>query len=148
MLGLFVLLAFSIVFPLAIFRRRSHHHCYFYFNHDGGGNRMEPLLRLYTLSFSWARYILWAGSLYVWRQCVRFGIFQGGFLPLLLLPLIGLVTGLCSIPLGWIALQTRHYTFIVITIAIFSLMSLLPNLLSGYHHAATTSLFSYSAMGR
>jgi branched-chain amino acid transport system permease protein len=56
---------------------------------------------------------------------------QGGFLPLLLLPLIGLVAGLCSIPLGWIALQTRRTTFMVITIAIFSLMSLFPNLLSG-----------------
>src|SRR5215469_845740 len=40
----------------------------------------------------------------------------GGFLPLLLLPCVGLVTGICSFPLGWVALKTNHYTFMAITI--------------------------------
>ena len=44
---------------------------------------------------------------------------SGGFGPFLLLPLAGLVAGVFSIPLGWIALRTRRFTFIVITIAIF-----------------------------
>jgi branched-chain amino acid transport system permease protein len=44
---------------------------------------------------------------------------SGGFGPFLLLPLAGLVAGIFSIPLGWIALRTRRFTFIVITIAIF-----------------------------
>jgi branched-chain amino acid transport system permease protein len=43
----------------------------------------------------------------------------GGFGPLLLMPLAGLVAGAFSVPLGWIALRTRRFTFIVITIAIF-----------------------------
>jgi ABC-type branched-subunit amino acid transport system permease subunit len=55
---------------------------------------------------------------------------QGGVIPLLLLPVIGLATGLCSLPLGWVALKTRRATFMVITIAIFALASLLPNLLN------------------
>jgi len=46
-----------------------------------------------------------------------------------LLPLAGLVAGIFSIPLGWIALRTRRFTFIVITIAIlFIFQSLAYNL--------------------
>jgi len=55
----------------------------------------------------------------------------GGIIPFLLLPVVGLLTGLCSLPLGWIALKTKRYTFLVITIAIFSITSQLPNLLTG-----------------
>ncbi len=43
----------------------------------------------------------------------------GGYGPFLLLPLAGLVAGAFSVPLGWIALRTRRFTFMVITIAIF-----------------------------
>ncbi len=42
-----------------------------------------------------------------------------------LLPLAGLVAGIFAIPLGWIALHTRRYTFMVITIAIFFIFQLL-----------------------
>jgi len=42
-----------------------------------------------------------------------------GYGPFLLLPLAGLVAGAFSVPLGWIALRTRRFTFMVITIAIF-----------------------------
>ncbi len=46
-----------------------------------------------------------------------------------LLSLAGLVAGIFSIPLGWIALRTRRFTFIVITIAIlFIFQSLAYNL--------------------
>jgi branched-chain amino acid transport system permease protein len=55
----------------------------------------------------------------------------GDFPPLLLLPVVGLVTGICAFPLGWVALKTNHYTFIAITIAIFTIVSQVPNLLSG-----------------
>lgn len=50
---------------------------------------------------------------------------QGGFMPFLLLPLVGLTTGVFAIPLGWIALRTRHFTFVVITIAILFIFQLL-----------------------
>jgi branched-chain amino acid transport system permease protein len=49
----------------------------------------------------------------------------GGYEPFLLLPLAGLVAGAFSVPLGWIALHTRRYTFMVITIAIFFIFQLL-----------------------
>ena len=47
----------------------------------------------------------------------------GGFSPLLLLPVVGLLTGICAFPLGWIALRTRHYTFMVMTFASFVMMA-------------------------
>ncbi len=59
------------------------------------------------------------------------GNIPGGFIPLLLLPVVGLLTGICALPLGWVALRTRHYTFMVMTIAIFVMAAQLPNLLSG-----------------
>jgi branched-chain amino acid transport system permease protein len=49
----------------------------------------------------------------------------GGSLPLLLLPLVGLIAGACAIPLGWLALRTRQHTFMVITIAMFFLFQIL-----------------------
>ena len=59
------------------------------------------------------------------------GNIPGGFIPLLLLPVVGLLTGICALPLGWVALRTKHYTFMVMTIAIFVMAAQLPNLLSG-----------------
>ncbi len=50
---------------------------------------------------------------------------QGGYGPFLLLPLAGLVAGAFSVPLGWIALRTQRFTFMVITIAIFFIFQLL-----------------------
>jgi branched-chain amino acid transport system permease protein len=49
----------------------------------------------------------------------------GGFIPFLLLPIVGLVTILFALPLGWISLRTRKHTFVVITIAIFFIMQLM-----------------------
>jgi branched-chain amino acid transport system permease protein len=49
----------------------------------------------------------------------------------LLLLLAGLVAGAFAIPLGWIALRARRYTFIVITIAIFFIFQLLAYNLQG-----------------
>ncbi len=49
----------------------------------------------------------------------------GGYSPFLLLPLAGLVAGIFSTPLGWIALRTRRYAFMVITVAIFFIFQLL-----------------------
>jgi branched-chain amino acid transport system permease protein len=48
-----------------------------------------------------------------------------GVSPFLLLPVCGIVAALFAIPLGWIALHTRRYAFVVITIAIFFIMQLL-----------------------
>lgn len=55
----------------------------------------------------------------------------GGVIPFVLLPVVGVLTGICSLLLGWIALKTKRFTFLVITIAIFSLAAQLPNFLTG-----------------
>jgi branched-chain amino acid transport system permease protein len=68
-------------------------------------------------------------------MCQRWNI-PGGFPPFFLLPVVGLVTGICSLPLGWIALKTRRYVFMVLSIAIFALCAQIPNLLS----SATTGM--------
>jgi branched-chain amino acid transport system permease protein len=49
----------------------------------------------------------------------------GGVGPFLLLPFCGIIAALFAIPLGWIALRTKRYAFVVITIAIFFIMQLL-----------------------
>ena len=54
---------------------------------------------------------------------------QGGWPPFLLLPMVGLLTGICAVPIGWVALKTKRYRFLVLTIAIFALCSQIPNLL-------------------
>lgn len=70
------------------------------------------------------------GAYFLLLLC-QVGNVPGGFIPLLLLPVVGLLTGICALPLGWVALRTKHYTFMVITIAIFVMAAQLPNLLSG-----------------
>lgn len=54
-----------------------------------------------------------------------------GYTPFALLPLVGLVVGVISVPLGWIALRTRRHTFVVITIAIFFITQLMAYNLTG-----------------
>jgi branched-chain amino acid transport system permease protein len=49
----------------------------------------------------------------------------------LLLPFAGLVAGACAIPLGWIALRARRYSFMVITIAIYFIFKQLAYNLQG-----------------
>ncbi len=55
----------------------------------------------------------------------------GGIIPFFLLPVVGLLTGISALLFGWIALKTRRFTFLVITIAIFYLAAQLPNFLTG-----------------
>jgi branched-chain amino acid transport system permease protein len=49
----------------------------------------------------------------------------GDYIPFLLIPLAGLLAGLCAVPLGWIALRTRQYSFVIMTIAFLFIMQLL-----------------------
>ncbi len=56
---------------------------------------------------------------------------QGGYVPFLLLPLVGLIASVFAIPLGWIALRTRRHIFVVITIAMFYIFQLLAYNLPG-----------------
>jgi branched-chain amino acid transport system permease protein len=56
--------------------------------------------------------------------CRTFNV-SGGVGPFLLLPFCGIIAALFAVPLGWIALRTKRYAFVVITIAIFFIMQLL-----------------------
>jgi branched-chain amino acid transport system permease protein len=51
--------------------------------------------------------------------------------PFLLVPLAGLVAGVVALPLGWLVLRARRYTFMVITIALFFIFQLLAYNLPG-----------------
>lgn len=44
---------------------------------------------------------------------------EGGIIPFLMLPLVGLMGLLFAVPLGWLALKTRQHTFMILTLAIF-----------------------------
>jgi branched-chain amino acid transport system permease protein len=54
-----------------------------------------------------------------------------GYSTFLLVPVAGLVAGVVALPLGWIALRTRRYTFMMITIALFFIFQLLAYNLGG-----------------
>lgn len=49
----------------------------------------------------------------------------GGFNLFLLVPVAGLIAGLCAIPLGWISLRTRGHAFVVITLITVFIFQLL-----------------------
>lgn len=53
-----------------------------------------------------------------------------GWPPFLLLPLVGLLTGLCALPIGWVIRKANNRLFLVFTIAIFVLCSQLPDFLT------------------
>lgn len=126
--GLFILLAFSIVFPLlfpdpvvttiAIFTL-------IIMAASTGWN----LFSGYTRYLSLGHATFYGLGAYILAALCQGWQVPGGAIPLFLLPVVGLITGLFSLPLGWIALKTRRSTFMVITIAIFALASILPKLL-------------------
>ncbi|MFL5624957.1 MAG: branched-chain amino acid ABC transporter permease [Ktedonobacteraceae bacterium] len=61
----------------------------------------------------------------------------GGYQPFLLVPVAGLVAALFAVPLGWIALRVRRHTFVVITIAMFFILQLLAYNLPGLTNGST-----------
>jgi branched-chain amino acid transport system permease protein len=56
---------------------------------------------------------------------------EGGYAPFLLVPVAGLIAGVFSIPLGWVALRVRRHTFVIVTLAIFNVLQLLAFNLDG-----------------
>jgi branched-chain amino acid transport system permease protein len=68
--------------------------------------------------------------------CQRYNI-PGGWEPIYLIPLCGLIAGVFAIPLGAIALRTRRHTFIVVTIATFFIVQLMAFNLRGLTNGST-----------
>jgi branched-chain amino acid transport system permease protein len=54
-----------------------------------------------------------------------------GYGPFLVVPVVGLLTAACAIPLGWIALRTRAAAFVIVTIAFMFLLQILATNLRG-----------------
>ncbi len=65
----------------------------------------------------------------------------GGYIPFLLLPVAGLVTGIFAIPMGWVALRTRRVTFVVVTIAMMFVLQALAFNLSGFTSGSSGVIF-------
>ena len=64
-----------------------------------------------------------------------------GFIPFMLLPVAGLVAGICAIPMGWVALRTRRVTFVVVTIAMMFVLQALAFNLSGFTSGSSGIIF-------
>lgn len=62
--------------------------------------------------------------------CQRWRI-QTDFGPFVLLPIVGFLTAVCALPLGWVALRTRRHTFTIMTIAMFFILQYLSYNLRG-----------------
>ena len=123
-LGLLVLLALAIAFPLVF------------------SNPAVTNIAVFTLMFAaaatgWNIFSGYTGYIAL-GHAAYFGIgayalalicqdwnIPGGYLPFWFVPVAGLIAAIFAIPLGWIALRVRRHTFVVITIAIFFIFQLL-----------------------
>jgi branched-chain amino acid transport system permease protein len=122
--GLLVLLAFAIVFPLLFPNGEITAIAFFTLLFAAMGTGWN-ILTGYTgyISLGHAAYFgLGAYALAIicqhWNVPAGYGIF-------LLVPVAGLVAAVIAIPAGWVALRVRRHTFIVITIAMFFIAQLL-----------------------
>ncbi len=131
--GLLALLAFSVVFPLLFSDAVTITIAIFTLIIMAAAVGWN-LFSGYTRYLSLGHATFYGIGAYILASICQIWHIEGGILPLLLLPVIGLITGLCSLPLGWIALQTRRFTFMVITIALFSLASLLPTFIPQFNN--------------
>lgn len=68
----------------------------------------------------------------------------GGYVPFLLLPVVGLITAICAIPLGWVALRTRLVTFVVVTIAMMFVLQALAFNFSDFTGGSSGTTFPIS----
>jgi len=64
------------------------------------------------------------------------GIGSRGFLPLLVLPAIGIAVALTSVPVAWVALRTRHMTFAIVTLTLLFVVQQLAFNLRGLTHGS------------
>lgn len=124
--GIPALLVFSVVFPLVFSDAVATTIAIFTLIIMAAATGWN-LFSGYTRYLSLGHATFYGLGAYIFGEVCQIGHIQGGVLPLLLLPIVGLMTGLCALPLGWIALRTRRFIFMVITLTIFALVSLLPS---------------------
>jgi len=75
--------------------------------------------------------------------CNRWQI-ASGYLPFLLLPVVGLIAATFAIPMGWVALRTRRVTFVVVTIAMMFVLQALAFNLSDFTGGSSGLTFPIS----
>ena len=85
----------------------------------------------YTGYISIGHAVYFGVGAYTMALACQYWNIPGGYLPFLLLPLVGLVAGTFAIPLGFIALRVRKYAFAVTTIALMFIFQLLAYNLRG-----------------
>jgi branched-chain amino acid transport system permease protein len=86
----------------------------------------------YTGYISLGHSVFYGLGAYTIGLACRYWHIPGGWEPFLLLPLAGLVAAVFALPLGWLALRTQRYTFIVISIAWVFIFQLLAYNLHGF----------------
>jgi branched-chain amino acid transport system permease protein len=129
-LGLLALLALALVFPLLFSDPAVTTIAVFTLLYAGAAVAWN-IFSGYTGYISLGSAVFYGiGGYALALMCNAWGI-QGGYLPFLLLPLVGLIASAFAIPLGWIALHSRRHVFVVITIAMFYIFQLLAYNLPG-----------------
>jgi branched-chain amino acid transport system permease protein len=122
--SLLVLLAFALAFPVLFSNPAITSIAVFTLLFAGAATGWN-IFSGYTGYFSFGHAVYYGiGAYTLALACQRWHL-AGGYLPFLLFPLSGLFAGLFAIPLGWIALRTRKFVFVVVTIGIFYIMQLL-----------------------
>lgn len=125
-LGLLLILAFALVFPVLFSNAAITTVAIFTLLFAGAATGWN-IFSGYTGYISLGHAAFYGIGAYALALVCQAWHIEGGYTPFLLFPLVGLVSGLIALPLGWIALHTRRYTFVVITIAIFFMLQLLAN---------------------
>jgi branched-chain amino acid transport system permease protein len=64
------------------------------------------------------------------------GIGANGYLPFLVLPVVGLAVAAVSVPVAWVALRTRHMTFAIVTLTLLFVVQALAFNLRGLTHGS------------
>jgi branched-chain amino acid transport system permease protein len=123
-IGLLVILALLLVFPLLFADPAVTTIAVFTLLYAGAATAWN-LFSGYTGYVSLGSAVFYGIGGYAMALLCKDWNIQGGYVPFLLLPLVGLIAGAFAIPLGWIALRSSRYVFVVITIAMFYVFQLL-----------------------
>jgi branched-chain amino acid transport system permease protein len=128
--GLLALLAFAVAFPVLFSNPAVTSIAVFTLLFAGAATGWN-IFSGYTGYFSFGHAVYYGVGAYTLALACQRWHLAGGYLPFLLFPLSGLLAGLFAIPLGWIALRTRKFVFVVVTIGLFYILQLLAYNLPG-----------------
>jgi branched-chain amino acid transport system permease protein len=129
-IGLLLLLAFAIAFPLLFPNPAITTVAVFTLMFAGAATAWN-IFSGYTGYIALGHAVFFGTGAYALAIMCQDWHVPAGYTPFYLLPLAGLIAAIIAIPLGVIALRTRRHTFIVITIAFFFIFQLMAYNLRG-----------------